>query len=200
MKVALYVRVSTADKGQDPELQLGPLRGYAKIRGWETVEYVDIGTSGASERRPELDRILEDARKRRFDGILVWKLDRLGRNLRCLLNQLEEFRVLGVQFCSLTENLDFSTPSGKAMGSLIGVFAEFERDLLRERIRAGLQNARTKGRRLGRRPIFDIGHLRTIERLRGQGKSYRQIAKEMRVSKSLVHKTLKNRPLEAPEN
>ena len=199
MKIGLYVRVSTSDKGQDPELQLSPLRDYAKARGWETTDYLDVGESGASAYRPALSHLLEDARKRKIDGVLVWKLDRLGRNLRSLLDYLEEFRVLGVQFCSLTENLDFSTPSGRVMATLVGVFAEYERDLLRERVRAGLQNARNKGRRLGRRPIFDIGHLRTIERLRGQGKSYRQIAKEMRVSKSLVHKSLKNMPLEAPE-
>ena len=199
MKIGLYVRVSTSDKGQDPALQLSPLREYATARGWETTDYLDVGESGASNHRPALSRLLEDARKRKIDGILVWKLDRLGRNLRSLLDYLEEFRVIGVQFCSLTENLDFSTPSGRVMATLVGVFAEYERDLLRERVRAGLQNARNKGRRLGRRPIFDIGHLRTIERLRGQGKSLRQIAKEMRVSKSLVHKTLKNMPLEVPE-
>jgi len=200
VKIGLYVRVSTSDKGQDPELQLKPLREFAKARGWEAHEYVDIGESGASGHRPGLDRLIEDARKRKIDGILVWKLDRFGRSLRFLLNLLEEFRVLGVQFCSLTENLDFSTPSGRAMASLIGAFAEFERDIIRERIRAGLQNARVKGRRLGRRPIFDSGHLRTVAQLKGRGKSVRQIAREMRVSKSLVHKTLKNISSQTPEN
>ena len=195
MKIGLYVRVSTSDKGQDPALQLSPLREYATARGWETTDYLDVGESGASNHRPALSCLLEDARKRKIDGVLVWKLDRLGRNLRSLLDILEEFRVLGVQFCSLTEHLVFSTPSR----ALVGALAKYERDLLRERVRAGLQNARNKGRRLGRRPIFDIGHLRAIERLRGQGKSLRQIAKEMRVSKSLVHKTLKNMPLEVPE-
>ena len=182
MKIGLYVRVSTADKGQDPELQLSPLRKYAEARGWEATEYLDIGVSGANAQRPALSRLLEDTRKRKIDGVLVWKLDRLGRDLRALLDYLEEFRVLGIQFCSLTESMDFSTPSGKMMAKLVGFFAEYERDLLRERIRAGLDNARNKGRRLGRRPIFDTGHLGTVACLRGQGESIRQIAKELRAS------------------
>ena len=134
MKIGLYVRISTSDKDQDPGLQLSPLREYARARGWETTDYLDIGGSGASVNRPALTHLLEDVRIRNIDGVLVWKLDRLGRNLRSLLDILEEFRVLGVQFCSLTEYLDFSTPSG----ALVGALAKYERDLVRERIRAGL--------------------------------------------------------------
>ena len=95
MKVGIYVRVSTSDKGQDPELQLGPLRKYAIARGWDFLEYVDLGESGVKDRRPGLDRLMEDARKRRLDGILVWKLDRLGRSLKHLLTMFEEFHDLG---------------------------------------------------------------------------------------------------------
>ena len=190
-KVGIYARVSTADKGQDPELQLKDLRQFAKARGWRVFdEYVDKGESGAKDRRPQLDRLLEDARKRRIDGILVWKLDRFGRSLKSLVTTLEELRGLGVQFVSYTENLDFSTPAGRAMANLIGVFAEFERDLIRERVRAGVQNAKSKGKRLGRCPKINEGVLRTITSMRDRGMSIRGISKELGVSKSLVHKSL----------
>jgi len=200
MKFGIYVRVSTADKGQDPELQLGPLRQYASVRGWDFLEYVDLGESGVKDRRPGLDRLMEDARKRRLDGILVWKFDRLGRSLKHLLTMFEEFHVLGIQFVSYTENLDFATPAGRAMASLIGVFAEFERDLIRERVLAGLENARRKGKRPGRRPYFDIASLGTLGRLRDRGMSVRAIAREMKVSKSLVHKSLKNMNAQTQDN
>ena len=191
MKVGIYVRVSTSDNGQDPELQLGPLRQYASVRGWDFLEYVDLGESGVKDRRPGLDRLMEDARKRRLDGILVWKLDRLGRSLKHLLTMFEEFHDLGIQFVSYTENLDFATPAGRAMASLIGVFAEFERDLIWERVRAGLENARRKGKRPGRRPFFDLASLGTLGQLRDRGMSVRAIAREMKVSKSLVQNSLK---------
>jgi DNA invertase Pin-like site-specific DNA recombinase len=190
-KVGLYGRVSTTDKGQDPELQLKDLRTYSKARGWKVFgEYVDKGESGAKDRRPELDRLMEDARKRRIDGILVWKLDRFGRSLKSLVTTLEELRALGIQFVSYTENLDFSTPAGRAMANLIGVFAEFERDLIRERVRAGIQNAKSKGIRVGRRPLIDEKLLRTVRDRRDKGISIRGISKELGLSKSLVHKSL----------
>lgn len=192
MKFGLYARVSTTDKGQDPELQLKGLREYARAREWNVFnEYVDIGQSGSKDRRPDLDRLMEDARKRRIDGILVWKLDRFGRSLRSLVTILEELKDLGVQFVSYTENLDFSTPAGRAMVSLIGVFAEFERDLIRERVKAGLQNAKSKGVRLGRRPKLDVTLLRAVADMREKGMSLRQIAKAEGVSRGLVHKTTK---------
>ena len=190
-KVGLYGRVSTTDKGQDPELQLKDLRQYASARGWKVFgEYVDRGVSGAKDKRPELDRLMEDARKRRIDGILVWKLDRFGRSLKSLVTTLEELRALGIQFVSYTENLDFSTPAGRAMANLIGVFAEFERDLIRERVKAGIQNAKSKGIRVGRRPLIDEKLLRTVRDRRDKGMSLRTISKELGVSKSLVHKSL----------
>ena len=190
-KVGLYGRVSTTDKGQDPELQLKDLRAYANARGWKVFgEYIDIGESGAKDRRPQLDRLMEDARKRRIDGILVWKLDRFGRSLKSLVTTLEELRALGIQFVSYTENLDFSTPAGRAMANLIGVFAEFERDLIRERVRAGIQNAKNKGIRVGRRPLIDNKLLGTVRDMKGRGMSIRGISSELGVSKSLVHKSL----------
>ena len=202
----VYARVSTnksKDKnkdGQDPELQLKPLRDYAKARGWEVKEYVDIGESGAKDSRPQLNRLLEDARKRRIDGILVWKLDRFGRSLRSLLNMLEELKSLGVTFISYTENLDFGTPTGRAMASLIGIFGEFERDLIRERVKAGLQNAKAKGVRLGRATKIDESLLKTVSDLRDGGKSIRAIAGHLNVSSGLVHKTLKKMRRETLEN
>lgn len=200
-KVGIYARVSTADKGQDPELQLKDLRQYANARGWKVFgEYVDIGESGSKDKRPQLDRLMEDARKRRIDGILVWKLDRFGRSLKSLVNTLEEFRSLGIQFVSYTENLDFSTPAGRAMANLIGVFAEFERDLIRERVKAGIQNAKSKGIRVGRRPLIDTGLLKTVADMRGKGMTIRKISKAIRLSRSLVHKTLKILRQEALEN
>ena len=190
-KVGLYGRVSTTDKGQDPELQLKDLRAYANARGWKVFsEYVDKGESGAKDRRPQLDRLMGDARKRRIDGILVWKLDRFGRSLKSLVTTLEELRALGIQFVSYTENLDFSTPAGRAMANLIGVFAEFERDLIRERVKAGIQNAKSKGIRVGRRPLIDEKLLRTVRDMKGKGMSIRGISKELGLSKSLVHKSL----------
>lgn len=192
MKFGLYARVSTADKRQDPELQLKGLREYARARDWNVFdEYVDIGESGSKDRRPELDRLMEDARKRQIDGILIWKLDRFGRSLKSLLTVLEELRILGVQFVSYTENIDFSTPAGRAMVSLIGVFAEFERDLIRERVKAGMQNAKSKGIRVGRRPLIDTKLLRAVADMTDRGMSTRRISKALGVSKSLVHKALK---------
>ena len=189
-KVGLYGRVSTTDKGQDPELQLKDLRAYAHARGWKVFgEYVDVGESGAKDRRPELDRLMEDSRKRRIDGILVWKLDRFGRSLKALVNTLEELKGLGVQFVSYTENLDFSTPAGRAMANLIGVFAEFERDLIRERVKAGIQNAKSKGIRVGRRPLIDKRLLGTITDMRGKGMPIRKISNALRAV-SYTHLTL----------
>ena len=202
----VYARVSTnksKDKnrdGQDPELQLSPLRTYAKARGWEIKEYVDIGESGAKDSRPQLNLLLEDARKRRIDGILVWKLDRFGRSLKSLLNMLEELKSLGVQFVSYTENLDFSTPTGRAMANLIGVFAEFERDLIRERVKAGIQLAKAKGHPIGRHSLIDESLLKTVSDMRSRGDSIRAIAGHLNVSSGLVHKTCQKLKRQSLEN
>jgi DNA invertase Pin-like site-specific DNA recombinase len=192
MRCGIYARVSTTDKGQDVELQLKDLRNYVTARGWGVHdEYVDIGESGAKDRRPELDRLLEDARKRKIDGIAVWRLDRFGRSLKHLINTLDELRSLGITFVSYSENLDFSTSTGQLLFHLLGAFAEFERGLIRERIKAGLQNAKAKGIRLGRCPLIDSGLLWTVKSMRDKGISIRGIAKSLNVSKSTVHKTLK---------
>ena len=139
--VALYARVSTLN-GQNPEMQLAELREYAIRRGWTIAgEYVDMGISGAKESRPELNRMLADARRRRFDAILCWKLDRLGRSLKHLVTTIEDLEAYGVAFISLRDNLDLSTPSGRLMMHIIGAMAEFERELIRERVCAGISSA-----------------------------------------------------------
>src|SRR5215469_2558813 len=146
-RVALYARVSTLN-GQDPEMQLLELREYAARRGWiVSGEYVDQGVSGSKESRPELNRLTVDAQRRLFDAVLVWKIDRYGRSLKHLVNALADLSSYGVAFVSLRDNLDLSTPSGRLMFQIIGAMAEFERALIQERVKAGLRNARTNGRK-----------------------------------------------------
>ena len=129
---AIYARVSTANNGQDPTLQTRELREYCERRGWSiTSEYVDVGVSGSKEKRPELDKLVTDAHRRRFDVVLVLsKLDRFGRSLRHLVNSLAELESLGIDFVSLRDNLDLTTPSGRLMFQIIGAMAEFERALI----------------------------------------------------------------------
>src|SRR2546428_13329602 len=141
-RVAIYARVSTAHHGQDVRLQTGDLRQFAQARGWNLAdEYIDKGVSGSTDSRPELNRLMADAKRRRFDIVLVWKLDRFGRSLRHLVNALAELESLGVSFISIKDNLDLSTPSGRLMFQIIGAMAEFERSLIQERVKAGLRNA-----------------------------------------------------------
>jgi len=187
-RVALYARVSTLNN-QDPEMQLVELREYAARRGWQIVdEFIDQGVSGCKESRPALNRLMADACRRRFDAILVWKIDRFGRSLKHLVNALAELAALGVAFISLRDNLDLSTPSGRLMFQIIGAMAEFERALIQERVRAGLRNARAKRRRLGRpRVIVDASK---IASLRAQGRSWAQIVVETGASKGTAQRAL----------
>lgn len=148
MRAAIYARVSTFD--QEPENQLVELRRYGAARNWTAAEYVDRGVSGTKDRRPDLDRLLADARRRRFDVLVVWRLDRLGRNLRHLIVLLEELQALGIAFVSLGEGIDATTPAGKLQMHILGAIAEFERARIAERVKAGLQRARAQGKRLGR--------------------------------------------------
>jgi DNA invertase Pin-like site-specific DNA recombinase len=187
--VGLYARVSTLNRGQDTDLQLRELREYAEQRGWTILkEYVDNGVSGSKDSRPELNRLMLDAKQRKIDCVLVWKLDRFGRSLKHLVNALAELEAVGVTFVSLRDAFDLGTPAGRLMFGVVAAMAEFERDLIRERVKAGIRNAKAKGRRVGRRPsVIDHGRLAT---LRSQGRTIREIAKAMGVSRSLVHKTL----------
>jgi DNA invertase Pin-like site-specific DNA recombinase len=177
MRVGLYGRVSTMHN-QNPEMQLAELREHAFRRGWKVVgEYIDQGISGARERRPQLDRLWSDCRKRRVDGVLVYRYDRFARSLRQLVNALEEFRSLGIDFISLHEGVDTSTPNGRLVFGIFASIAEFERELIRGRVISGLAAAVARGVRLGRpRSVVDAAE---IVRLRASGASWREVAERM---------------------
>ncbi len=189
MRAAIYARVSTSNQGQDPRVQTRELREYCDRRAWTVAgEFVDVGISGATEKRPELDRLMSDAHKRRFDVIVVWRFDRFARSVSHLLRALETFKALGIDFVSFSEQMDTSTPAGKMVFTVLGAVAELERSLIVERVKAGLRNARARGKRLGR-PRVSVDANR-IGRLRSQGRSIREIARELGCSRSIVHKTL----------
>jgi DNA invertase Pin-like site-specific DNA recombinase len=195
-RVGLYARVSTSNGQQDPEMQLRELREYAERRGWEVANvYTDAGVSGSKDSRPALNRLMADAKQRRIDAVLVWKLDRFGRSLRHLVNALAELEALGIAFVSLRDNLDLTTPSGRLMFQIIGAMAEFERALIQERVRAGLRNAKAKGRRLGR-PRVDIDE-NEVRALRKSGASWRSIAGKLGVGVGTVHRIGQPRPKNA---
>jgi DNA invertase Pin-like site-specific DNA recombinase len=179
-RAALYARVSTLN-GQDPEMQLRELREYCARRGWTIAgEYVDRGISGSKERRPQLDRLLVACRKRQVDAVVVYRYDRFARSLRQLVNALEEFRSQGIDFVSLHEGVDTSTPNGRLVFGIFATIAEFERELIRDRVRSGLASARAKGKRLGR-PRADVNSGQ-ITRLRDSGASWRAVARELGIS------------------
>ena len=196
MKTALYGRVST-NNGQDPEMQLRELREYCERRGWEVSgEYVDVGISGAKEKRPELDKLLADAHKRHFDAVVVWRFDRFARSVSHLLRALETFRSLDIEFVSLSEQVDTSTPTGKMVFTVLGAVAELERSLIAERVRAGLRNARAKGRKLGRpRKPLDGAKLLGMRR---QGASWRAIGAALGVAPATALHALAKGRLEIP--
>ncbi len=151
LRAAVYARVSTYD--QEVENQLGELRRFVDARGWEAREYVDEGVSGAVEQRPALDELVRDAKRRRFDVLVCWRLDRLGRSLKDLITLLDDLQALGVAFVSLAEGIDATTPAGKLQMHILGAISEFERARIAERVRAGLARVRREGRRLGRPPV-----------------------------------------------
>jgi DNA invertase Pin-like site-specific DNA recombinase len=148
MRVAIYARVSRLD--QEPENQLHELRRYVQARGWDAAEFVEHGVSGAKDRRPVLDAMLADVRRRRFDAVVCWKLDRLGRNMRHLVTLLDELRALEVAFVTIGEGLDTTTPAGRMTFGIFAAVAEFERERTRERILLALDRRRARGLRLGR--------------------------------------------------
>jgi len=170
-------------------MQLAELREYVSRRGWEIfAEYVDSGISGSQESRPELNRLMADAHKRKIDAVLVWKIDRFGRSLKHLVNSLADLSAYGVAFISLRDNLDLSTPSGRLMFQIIGAMSEFERSLIQKWVRAGLHNAKLKGKTLGRpRRIVSSNE---ITRLREQGASFREIGKAVGASPGTVRTRL----------
>ena len=189
---ALDARVCTQNS-QNPQMQLAELRSYCERRGLEiTGEYMDNGVSGAKERRPHLDRLLSDCRRRKVDAVVVYRYDRFARSLRQLVNALEEFRSLGIDFISLHEGVDTSTPNGRLVFGIFASIAEFERELIRDRVRSGLAAARTRGKKLGRpRVIVDAPK---IAALRVQGCSWVGISKELGVSKGTAQRALQSLP------
>src|SRR6202140_759263 len=161
MRIGIYARVSTRD--QSCELQIRDLRAYCTARGFDLVrEYIDVGQSGATDSRPELNKLMDDARKRQFDVIIVWRFDRFARSTKHLLAALEEFRSLGLQFISFQENMDTSSPLGQALFVIVSAVGQLERDLTRERVSAGIRNARANGRKLGR-PTSAVDCSRILE-------------------------------------
>lgn len=192
MRAALYARISTLDKGQDPDLQLRELRAYAAQRGWETVEFIEQGVSGGKTKRPALDDLMKAAKARKIDAVVVWRMDRLGRSLQHLLSLLADFDALGVAFVTLREGIDMTTPTGRLMAHMIGAFAEFERERIRERVKAGVANAKAKGKRIGRRATDEKTLRRIIELHQDQEQklSLRVIAKKTDVSLGTVQRTI----------
>src|SRR5882672_9577075 len=162
-------------------MQLRELREYCQRRGWEIIrEYVDVGISGTREKRPQLDKLSADAHRRHFDIVVVWRFDRFARSVSHLLRALENFRSLGIEFVSLSEQVDTSTPTGKMVFTVLGAVAELERSLITERVRAGLRNARAKGKKLGRpRKALDGAKLTSM---RSAGASWRAVGAALGVA------------------
>ena len=173
-RVAIYARVSTTDQSTDS--QLLDLRNYVQDRGWKVYrEYVDNGISGTKDSRPALNQLMDDAKKRKFDIVLVWRFDRFARSTRHLINALEEFKNLGIDFVSFQENIDTASPLGSAIFTIISAVAQLERDIIAERVKAGLRRARENGKKLGRpRVAVDVTR---IAALRAQGHSWTEVSR-----------------------
>jgi DNA invertase Pin-like site-specific DNA recombinase len=185
-RAAIYVRVSTLE--QDTELQESELREYCDRRGWSYTVYRDKGHSGAKNERPALNSMLNDLRRRKFDVIVVWALDRLARSLKQLLTVSEECRLLGVDLVSLRQNIDTTLPAGRLTFQILGAVAEFERELLRERVKAGMAQARRTGKHVGRPALrkFHTGDIDKMQELRSKGASVRKLAKDFGTTQWMV--------------
>jgi DNA invertase Pin-like site-specific DNA recombinase len=191
MRVALYARVST-HSGQNPTVQLQELRDYCERRRWEIgAEFTDVGVSGAKERRPQLDELLAACRRRRFDAVVVYRYDRFARSLRQLVNALGDFEALGIQFVSLHEGVDTSTPNGRLIFGIFASIAEFERELIRDRVRSGIAAARARGKRLGR-PRRHVDASR-VAVLRAEGLSWRDVGRELKVGVATARAAFQDR-------
>src|SRR5439155_14650390 len=179
--------------GQDPTMQTRELEEYCQRRGWELAGcYVDAGITGSRESRPELDRLMADAHRRRFDAVAVWRFDRFARSVSHLLRALETFKALGIDFVSVSEQVDTSTPTGKMVFTVLGAVAELERSLICERVRAGLRNARAKGRKLGR-PRVAVDTAR-IAALRAQGHSWGTICRDTGLTRGTAQRAFYSLP------
>ena len=172
-------------------MQVREFEEFCASRKWTIADrYIDSGISGCKDSRPELNRLMADAKRRKLDAVVVYRFDRFARSTRHLVNALAEFNALGIQFISMHEGIDTSTPNGRLVFGIFASIAECERDLIRERVRSGIANRKAKGLRTGRRPAnIDLDRLR---QLRAEGKTVRDIAQALGHSRSLVHKTLKN--------
>lgn len=191
MRAALYARVST-QAGQDPTVQLRELREYCERRGWDVgAEFTDVGVSGAKERRPHLDQLLAACRKRRFDAVVVYRYDRFARSLRQLVNALAEFQALGIEFVSLHEGVDTSTPNGRLIFGILATIAEFERELIRGRVRSGIAAARARGKRL-RRPRRHVDASQ-VAALRAQGLSWREVGRTLGIGVATARAAFQDR-------
>ena len=192
IRAALYARVSTVNKGQDVGLQLDELRQIAAQRGWLVTEervYVDDGVSGAKETRPALDRMMADAQAGRFEIVAVWKLDRLGRSVQHVLSLLDQLGTQGIQFVSVRDpGLDTTTPAGRLFTAIIAAFASFERDIIRERVIAGVRRAQAAGKHCGR-PRVDL-ELRPAVAMLKEGRGLREVAAILGVSRSTLRRRL----------
>jgi len=183
-RIAIYARVST-DR-QSTESQLNALREYAGKRAWAiSKEYIDEGYTGSNTKRPAFNAMMADARKRKFDVLLVYKLDRLSRSLKDLITTLDDLKSMGIDFISYDNGLDTTTPTGRLIFNVVGAVAEFEKDIIRERVRAGLENAKRKGKRLGRPPVSPR-LVDEAKKLRSEGMSFRQIGKQLGIPESTV--------------
>jgi DNA invertase Pin-like site-specific DNA recombinase len=196
IRAALYARVSTSGHGQDVGLQLDELRQVATQRSWVASEFVDEGVSGSKDRRPALDRMMADARAGRLDVIAVWRFDRFARDTRHLLTAMDEFRTLGVHFVSLREQVDTSTPMGKAMFTIISAISELERDLIRERVVAGVRRAQAAGKHCGR-PKVGMD-LRPAVALLREGRGLKEVSSILKVSRATLRRRLQEEGLWAP--
>jgi DNA invertase Pin-like site-specific DNA recombinase len=192
-RAGIYARVSTTNAGQDPTMQTRELKEYCQRRGWKVAgEYVDAGISGATDSRPELNRLMEDAHRRNFSVVVVWKFDRFARSVSHLLRALETFRALGIEFVSLTEQVDTMTPMGKMIFTVLGSVSELERGLISERCKAGMRNARAKGKVIGRPPLrkFSREEMEQIQSARKKKKSIRQLAIQHQTTQYTVGRIL----------
>jgi len=191
-RVALYYRVSTAD--QSITMQQADLRRYAKARGLTLYkEYSDEGVSGTKAKRPALDRLMDDARKRRFDAVGVWRFDRFARSTKHLVMALEEFQYLSIDFISYSENIDTSSPMGKAMFTIVSAIAELEHAIIKERVTVGVRQAITRRRAWGRRPVEQVDPTisTTVLRLKKQGLGCHRIGHKLGLSSRTVWKVLR---------
>jgi len=187
-RAAIYVRVSTVE--QDTGLQETELREYVESRGWSCVVYRDQGQSGAKNDRPALTALLNDLRRRKADVVVVWALDRLARSLKHLLTIAEECRLLGVDLVSLRQNIDTTLPAGRLTFAVLGAVAEFEREMLRERVKAGMAQARRAGKRVGRPALrqFAPSEIETMRQLRSQGTSVRKLATDFKTTQWMAER------------